>query len=98
MTYFGALGPLKKFCLLLLYHYMYVGGISHSSHLSSPGSVLVLGMGDLGQLGLGEDVMERKFASPVNGISNIVQVTCGGVHTVALDNRGQVRLLHYNIP
>lgn len=56
-------------------------------------SLLVLGMGELGQLGLGEDVMERKKATPVGGVlegKTIIQVVCGGIHTVTLIEGGQV--------
>ena len=60
---------------------------------------MVLGQGDVGQLGLGEDVMERKKPFPVGGAlasKNVVQVTCGGMHTVALTDEGEVRLLYHN--
>lgn len=66
--------------------------VSHPSHKTIAGTVLVLGMGELGQLGLGEDTMEKKRPFPVKGpIENkVVQVVCGGVHTVALTDDGQV--------
>lgn len=67
--------------------------VSHCSHGLTPGTVMVLGMGDLGQLGLGESILERKKPYPVGGIlegKNIIQVVCGGVHTVALTKEGQV--------
>ena len=55
--------------------------------------VMVLGQGDTGQLGLGEEVMERKWPIRVrdalDGL-NIVQVVCGGMHTVALTDDGKV--------
>jgi len=54
--------------------------------------VLVMGQGDVGQLGLGEDIMERKKpgkAKNLDGVE-IVQVKCGGMHTVALSNQGKV--------
>ena len=56
------------------------------------GHVLVLGQGDVGQLGLGEDIMERKKPALVKGLDDleIVQVECGGMHTVALTNNGKV--------
>ncbi|KAK2567315.1 Regulator of chromosome condensation [Acropora cervicornis] len=61
--------------------------------------VLTLGQGDVGQLGLGEDVLERKKPALVKSLEglNIVQVECGGMHTVALtddgkDGSGQVGL------
>lgn len=54
---------------------------------------MTLGQGDTGQLGLGEDVAERKKPFPVGGAlegKKIVQVVCGGMHTVALTDDGQV--------
>ena len=60
---------------------------------------MVLGQGDVGQLGLGEDVMERKKPFPVGGAlagKNVVQVTCGGMHTVALTDKGEVGWLYRN--
>ena len=55
-------------------------------------------MGELGQLGLGEDVTERKRPFPVKGaLENcVIQVECGGVHTVALTNKGQVKPHFFN--
>lgn len=67
--------------------------VHHHSHGLTPGTVMVLGMGDLGQLGVGESILERKKPYPVGGIleeKNIIQVVCGGVHTVALTKEGQV--------
>ena len=60
----------------------------------------MLGQGDVGQLGLGEDVMERKKPFPVGGAlasKNVIQVTCGGMHTVALTDEGEVRTLYHNM-
>ncbi|XP_031558913.1 regulator of chromosome condensation-like [Actinia tenebrosa] len=56
------------------------------------GYVLTMGQGDVGQLGLGEDVLERKKPALVKGLEDveIVQVECGGMHTVALSNKGEV--------
>lgn len=56
------------------------------------GTLLTLGQGDMGQLGLGEDIMERRRPAVVkelDGIS-IRQVACGGMHTVALTTEGKV--------
>jgi hypothetical protein len=41
--------------------------ITHHSHSSVHGEVFVLGQGDMGQLGLGEELMERKKPHPVGG-------------------------------
>ncbi len=54
----------------------------------------MFGQGDTGQLGLGEEVMERKKPCPVGGElegKNVVQVVCGGMHTAALTEGGKVR-------
>ncbi|XP_058859325.1 regulator of chromosome condensation-like isoform X2 [Acipenser ruthenus] len=64
--------------------------VSHPSHGTVPGLVLVLGQGDVGQLGLGEDVMERKRASLVTLPEKTVQVEAGGMHTVCLSQSGKV--------
>lgn len=60
----------------------------------------MLGQGDVGQLGLGEDVMERKKPFPVGGplaSKSVIQVTCGGMHTVALTDEGEVRTSYHNM-
>ncbi|XP_073173765.1 regulator of chromosome condensation isoform X2 [Lepidochelys kempii] len=72
--------------------------VCHSSHRTEPGLVLTLGQGDVGQLGLGEDVMERKRPALVQLPEKIVQAEAGGMHTVCLsetgkDNNGVIGLL-----
>ena len=55
--------------------------------------VFVMGQGDMGQLGLGEDIVERKKPHPVGGVlegSEVIQVVCGGMHTVVLTKDGKV--------
>ncbi|XP_071491797.1 regulator of chromosome condensation-like, partial [Diadema antillarum] len=66
--------------------------ISHWSHRSKPGTVLTFGQGDVGQLGLGEDIMERKKpALPSIGDSkHMVDVVAGGMHTVTISEDGMV--------
>ena len=56
--------------------------------------VMTFGQGDIGQLGQGESVDERKRPFPVGGElegKRVVQVVCGGMHTVALTDQGEVR-------
>lgn len=68
--------------------------VQHRSHQTVGGKVLTVGQGDVGQLGLGEDVLERKFPQPVLGKlegEKVVQIVCGGMHTVALVDSGKVR-------
>lgn len=54
--------------------------------------MLVLGQGDVGQLGLGEDVLERKKPALVTLPEGIVQAVAGGMHTVCLSDTGNVSL------
>ena len=63
-----------------------------TTDIRETGRVLTLGQGDVGQLGLGEDILERKKPAIVKGLDDleIVQVECGGMHTVALTNNGKV--------
>lgn len=68
--------------------------VTHSSHGSEPGLVLICGQGDVGQLGLGEDVMEKSRFARVDKIAEpIIQVCSGGMHTVCLTSDGQVTIL-----
>ncbi|XP_038614000.1 regulator of chromosome condensation [Tachyglossus aculeatus] len=64
--------------------------VSHPSHRAEPGLVLTLGQGDVGQLGLGEDVMERKKPALVALPERIVQAEAGGMHTVCLGESGTI--------
>ncbi|XP_038567724.1 regulator of chromosome condensation [Micropterus salmoides] len=64
--------------------------VTHRSHGKEAGQVLVVGQGDVGQLGLGEDIIERKKPALVSLPEKIVQVTAGGMHTVCLSDTGHV--------
>ncbi|KAM9310847.1 regulator of chromosome condensation isoform 1-T2 [Pholidichthys leucotaenia] len=64
--------------------------VFHRSHCKEAGLVLVLGQGDVGQLGLGENVIERKKPALVSLPEEIVQVTTGGMHTVCIGVSGHV--------
>ncbi|KAL7874500.1 hypothetical protein SRHO_G00054700 [Serrasalmus rhombeus] len=64
--------------------------VSHKSHGQEKGLVLVLGQGDVGQLGLGENVLERKKPALVSLPENIIQAVAGGMHTVCLSDTGNI--------
>ncbi|XP_018103719.1 regulator of chromosome condensation isoform X3 [Xenopus laevis] len=64
--------------------------VTHPSHGIVSGQVLTLGQGDVGQLGLGEDVMERKKPALVTLPEDIVQAAAGGMHTVCLGASGSI--------
>ena len=49
------------------------------------GQVMTMGQGDTGQLGLGEDVMEKSRPAPVPELPEAVDAVAGGMHTVVLD-------------
>ncbi|KAL3156070.1 hypothetical protein ABBQ32_013058 [Trebouxia sp. C0010 RCD-2024] len=59
--------------------------VSHTSHGKVPGDLFVIGDGDCGQFGLGEDVMEAPRPAPtVAGGQKTLQVAAGGMHSLAL--------------
>ena len=53
--------------------------------MQTEGSIFIFGDGDCGQLGFGEEITERLRPAPleIEG-KKVVQVVCGGMHTVAL--------------
>ncbi|KAK4303800.1 hypothetical protein Pmani_024218 [Petrolisthes manimaculis] len=55
------------------------------------GVILTVGMGDIGQLGLGPDVEEKSLPAVVPSLTDIVAVAAGGLHTVCIDKAGKVR-------
>ncbi|XP_075524959.1 regulator of chromosome condensation-like [Dermacentor variabilis] len=57
---------------------------------SSPGSVYTVGQGDVGQLGLGPDVMELARPALVADLKDVVDVVAGGMHTLCLTADGKV--------
>ncbi|XP_067007473.2 regulator of chromosome condensation isoform X2 [Anabrus simplex] len=63
---------------------------SEFQRAKEPGSVLTFGQGDVGQLGLGEDILERSRPALVPNLDNIVDVCAGGMHTVCLTSSGEV--------
>lgn len=55
------------------------------------GLVLTVGQGDIGQLGLGEDVLEKSRPGIVASIPDlVVSVAAGGMHSVCLTVKGEV--------
>jgi len=52
---------------------------------------MAFGMGDAGQLGMGEDIMERKKPQPVKEVEgDVVCAAAGGMHNVYVNNEGNV--------
>ena len=51
---------------------------------------MVWGTGDMGQLGLGEDVQEKARPFPLPLGSPVLKVACGGMHTLAVTAGGQL--------
>lgn len=54
------------------------------------GVILTVGMGDIGQLGLGPDVEEKSLPAVVPSLTDVVAVAAGGLHTVCIDKAGKV--------
>ena len=68
-----------------------INRIEENNRVAKAGSVLSLGTGDTGQLGLGEDILERSKPALVNGITGkVVAIAAGGMHTVCLTTEGAV--------
>ena len=59
-------------------------------HARGHGHLLTVGQGDTGQLGLGEDVMEKTRPGLVEQIKDAVDAVAGGMHTAVLDSNGKV--------
>ena len=65
--------------------------LDNSSNEAKSGSVLSLGTGDTGQLGLGENILERTKPALVKGVDGKVMiVAAGGMHTICLTTDGVV--------
>lgn len=66
--------------------------VSHTSHGTVPAHLFLWGDGGCGQLGMGEDVVEKYRPALLNlpGGKKLLQVACGGMHTVALAEDGTV--------
>lgn len=58
--------------------------------ITTEGVVLVTGSGDVGQLGLGPDILEKTRPALVNLNKEVVDVCAGGMHTVCLTKDGKV--------
>ncbi|KAI8977096.1 regulator of chromosome condensation 1/beta-lactamase-inhibitor protein II [Mycotypha africana] len=59
---------------------------------TQPGKVFVFGTGDTGQLGLGDEMLERKRPMPLKVLDSekIVDVVCGGMHSIAITEDGKL--------
>jgi regulator of chromosome condensation len=54
------------------------------------GNVLSCGQGEVGQLGLGEDVYEKVRPALIASLKNIVDISAGGMHNLCLTKDGDV--------
>lgn len=54
------------------------------------GVLLICGTGDMGQLGLGEDVLEKKNPAVNKSVKDVVDVCAGGMHSLCLTKTGEV--------
>lgn len=50
--------------------------------------VLATGQGDVGQLGLGPDILEKSRPTLVEQVKDVAEVLAGGMHTVCLTSTG----------
>ncbi|ESO06884.1 hypothetical protein HELRODRAFT_76996, partial [Helobdella robusta] len=54
------------------------------------GTSFSMGMGEVGQLGLGPDIMEANRVSKINLKDPIIQVCSGGMHSLCLTAKGEI--------
>jgi len=59
------------------------------------GQLFTLGENLTGQLGLDPDVENKKRPALVEGLTEIVSIVCGGMHTVCINKVGEVCLFTY---
>lgn len=62
-----------------------------------PGNVYTVRQGDVGQLGLGPDVMELARPALVADLKDVMDVVAGGMHTLCLTADGKVRLVQMTL-
>lgn len=57
---------------------------------------MTVGQGDVGQLGLGDEILERKRPALLKDVEDVEfkQVLCGGMHTVAVTDGGEVSIIY----
>lgn len=74
------------------FQYQFLVIIEHASlpSLAKSGVILVTGAGDVGQLGLGSEVLEKSRFALLSLDHEIVDVCAGGMHTVCLTKEGKV--------
>ncbi|XP_054006071.1 regulator of chromosome condensation isoform X1 [Hylaeus anthracinus] len=54
------------------------------------GVLLVFGQGDVGQLGLGEEIVEKTRPATISGYQDIIAIAAGGMHNVCLRKTGEI--------
>ncbi|XP_034934036.1 regulator of chromosome condensation-like isoform X2 [Chelonus insularis] len=59
-------------------------------NVDTGGVILSFGQGDVGQLGLGEDVMEKMRPAVIPGYSDVIAIAAGGMHNVCLLKSGKI--------
>jgi regulator of chromosome condensation len=74
---------------------IYYISVEHVSFCTEGGTVLTLGEGDTGQLGLGPDIMERTKPGKVAIDNPVIQICAGGMHTVCLTDKGEVSITQH---
>ena len=84
-------GPINLTITRVLYSQDNIDRLEKSSKEAKAGSVLSLGTGDTGQLGLGEDITERTKPALVTGVEGkVMAVAAGGMHTICVTTDGKV--------
>lgn len=59
------------------------------------GVILTFGQGDVGQLGLGPDIMEKGRPALIPNLGDLIDVRAGGMHTICLNKKGEVPIFRF---
>ena len=85
------MSPLNKYSYPLLFSQESINRLEEDHRAAKAGSVLSLGTGDTGQLGLGEDILDRSKPALVSGLTGkVVAIASGGMHSICLTTEGAV--------
>lgn len=69
----------------------YSGGAYHAAAIKPDGSLWAWGSNSAGQIGLGDDMLYQNISTPTMVFENgIAQVSCGGFHTMAITDSGDL--------
>lgn len=68
----------------------------HSLTISSEGDVYSFGTNSHGQLGITSNIKSKKMPQKIEKLNNIIQTSCGNLHSLALTKDGDIYSFGFN--